>query len=109
MTPRRTPTTDGIEIPDRELYEGRPERLAQLEEARLEDEIGRRIFSLRERAGLTPRQLAHRLGVTAQFVADLEDAAVEANYLLWLQRVAAALSKRVQIRCVPARRQLQAA
>jgi hypothetical protein len=42
-------------------------------------------------------------------VTDLEEAAIETNYLLWLQRVAAVVSKRVQIRCVPLRRQLQTA
>ena len=109
MTQQRKSTTDGIEIVHRTIYEDRPERLAQLEQARLEDEIGRKILTLRQQAGLTPAQLASRLGVTAQFVADLEEAAVEANYLLWLQRVAAVMSKRVEIRCVPRRRQLKAA
>lgn len=109
MTHPGKATTDGIEILDREFYAGRPERQAQLEQARLEDEIGRKILALREQAGLTQAQLARRLGVKTQFVADLEEAAIEAGYLLWLQRVAAVLSKRVEIRCVPFRRQLQAA
>ncbi len=109
MTHPRKPTTNGIEILDRTFYEGRPERQARLEQARLEDEIGRKILTLREQAGLTQTQLARRLGVKAQFIADLEEAALETNYLLWLQRTAAVLRKRVEIRCVPFRRQLEPA
>src|SRR5216110_294943 len=95
---------DGLEILHETFYEGHPERLAQLEQARLNDEMGRRIRALREDAGLSQARLARRLGVTTQFVADLEEAAIETNYLLRLQRVAAAVCKRVQIRCVPLRR-----
>ena len=102
-------TNDGLKILHAAFYEGHPDRLAALEQARLDDDMGRRIRQLREDAGLTQKQLGRRLGVTARFVDDLEEAAIETNYLLWLQRVAAAVAKRVQIRCVPLRRQLQAA
>ena len=98
-----------LELLHQTLYAGHPDRLAGLEQARLEDELGRRVRSLREAAGLTQTQLARRLGVAPGFVADLEEAAIETNYLLWLQRVAAVVSKRVQIRCLPLRRQLQTA
>ena len=109
MKPIHKPTIDGLEILHETLYASHPDRLASLEQARLDDELGRRMRSLRENAKLTRAQLARRLRVTARFVADLEEAAVEANYLFWLQRVAAAVSKRVQIRCLPLRRQLQVA
>jgi len=109
MKPTSKPTPDALELLHQTLYDGHPDRLAGLEQARLEDEIGRRVRSLREDAGLTQAQLARRLGIAPRFLADLEEAAVETNYLLWLQRVAAVVSKRVQIRCVPLRRQLQAA
>ena len=101
--------TDALEIFHQTCYEGHPGRLAQLEQARLNDEMGRRIRALREEAGLTQARLARRLAVTAQFVTDLEEAAIETNYLFWLQRVAAVVRKRVQIRCVPVRRQLEPA
>ena len=107
MAHARRPTTDGIEILEQTFYAGQPERRAGLEQARLEDDLGRKILALREQAGLTQTQLARRLGVKAQFVADLEEAAVETHYLVWLQRVAAVLRKRVEIRCVPFRRHLQ--
>ena len=98
-----------MEILHQTFYKGQPERQTQLELARLSDEMGRRIRALREEAGLSQARLARRMGVTVQFIADLEEAAIDTNYFLWLQRVAAAVRKRVQIRCVPLRRQLQPA
>jgi DNA-binding XRE family transcriptional regulator len=109
MKSTQKPTADALAILHQTLYEGQPDRLAALEQARLDDEMGRRMRALREDAALTQAQLARRLGVTTRFVDDLEEAAIETNYLLWLQRVAAAVSKRVQIRCVPLGRRLQPA
>ena len=109
MANPRKPTINGLEILQRALYETHPERQAQLEQARMEAELGRKILALRERAGLTQAQLARRLGVSAAFIADLEEAAIETDYLLWLRRVATILHKRIEIRCLPLRRPLQPA
>ncbi len=43
MQRHRRPTTDALEIIDRLLYEGRQERLRQLEEVQANDEVGRKI------------------------------------------------------------------
>ncbi len=51
-TPKRQPTTDAIEILHRRYFEGKPEMLAMLEDARVEDEIARKIYALRAEAGL---------------------------------------------------------
>ena len=56
MTKKRT-TTDLIEIMHHRYYEGKPERLAGLEEAREGRLIARTIFKLRTKARLTH---AHR-------------------------------------------------
>ena len=53
MKPTATPTPDALELLHQKLYAGHPDRLAGLEQARLEDEISRRVRSLREDAGLT--------------------------------------------------------
>ena len=52
-TRKRKPTTDAIESLHRRYYEGKPDRLKELEEARVEDEIARKISALRTKAGLT--------------------------------------------------------
>lgn len=101
MTRKRTPTTDAIEVLHRRYYEGKPERLAALEEARANDEVARNIYELRTRAGLTQRQLAKRVGTTASVICLLEDAEYQGHSLAMLRRIAAALEQRVEIRFRP--------
>ena len=74
MARKRKPTTDAVEILQRRYYEGKPERLAALEEARVNDAVARKIYELRTRAGLTQRELAKRVGTTASVICLLEDA-----------------------------------
>jgi DNA-binding XRE family transcriptional regulator len=99
-TKKRKPTTDAIEILHRRYYEGRPERLGELEEARVEDEIARKIYHLRTKAGLTQRALAKLVGTSASAICRLEDADYEGHSMAMLKRIAAALHKRVEIRFV---------
>src|ERR1700747_757865 len=100
---KRKPTTDAVEILHRRYYEGRPERLAALEEARADAEIAREIYGLRPKAGLTHRQRAKLVGTSPSAICRLEDADYEGHSLAMLRRIAAALDKRVEIRFVPLR------
>jgi len=104
MPKRRRRTTDALEIIERLLYEGRPERRRQLEEVQANDEVGRRIYELRAKAGLTQAQLARMIGTTASVICRLEDADYEGHSLAMLRRVATALNKRVEIRFVALRK-----
>lgn len=104
MTRQRKATTDAVEILRQQFFEGKPERLKAPEEARADDEVGRKVFELRRRAGLTQSQLAKMVGTTASVISRLEDADYEGHSLAMLRRIAAALCKRVEIRFVPARR-----
>ena len=104
MQKSKKATTDALEIIDRLLYEGKPERWGQLEEVRANDEVGRRICELRTKAGLTQAQLAKMIGTTASVICRLEDADYEGHSLAMLRRIAAALHRRVEIRFVPARK-----
>lgn len=101
MGKKREPTTDAVEILHRRYYEGNPERLAELEEARADDETARMIYALRTEAGLTQRQLAKLVGTTASVICRLEDADYDGHSLAMLRRIASALNKRVEIRFVP--------
>jgi DNA-binding XRE family transcriptional regulator len=100
MTKKRKPTTDAVEILHRRYFEGKPEMLAALEEARANDEVARKIYELRTKAGLTQRQLAKLVGTTASVICMLEDADYEGHSLSMLRRIAAALNKKVEIRFV---------
>jgi DNA-binding XRE family transcriptional regulator len=101
MTKKRKRTKDAIEILDRRYYEGKPERVAALEEARANDAVARKIYELRTKARLTQRQLAKLVGTTASVVCLLENADYEGHSMAMLNRIAAALKQRVEIRFVP--------
>lgn len=101
---KRTPTTDAVEILHRRYYEGKPGRLAGLERARANDQVARKIAALRIHAGLSQRQLAQLVGTTASVICRLENADYEGHSLVMLNRIAAALNRRVEIRFVPAER-----
>lgn len=101
MTRKSGVSTDAAEIIYRRLYEGKPERIQGLEEARANDEIARKICDLRTAAGLTQAQLGKMIGTTASVICRLEDADYEGLSLAMIRSVGAALDQRVEIRCVP--------
>jgi DNA-binding XRE family transcriptional regulator len=105
MAKKRKPTKDAVEILDRRYYEGKPKRIADLEEARANDEVARKIYALRSEAGLTQRELAKLVGTTPSVICRLEDADYDGHSLAMLRRIAAAVEKRVEIHFVPAGRQ----
>lgn len=102
-TTKRKTTTDAIEIIHRRYYEGKPDRPRELEEAQVEDEIARKIYALRTKAGLTQHALAKLVGTSASAICRLEDADYEGHSMAMLKRIAEALNKRVEIRFVSKR------
>jgi DNA-binding XRE family transcriptional regulator len=104
MAKRLRPVSDAVEILHRRHYAAKPGRLKDLEEARANQEIARKIYQLRTAAGLTQGQLAKLIGTTASVICRLEDADYEGHSLGMLRRIGAALDQRVEIRFVPIRR-----
>ncbi len=102
-------TTDALEILHRRYYEGRPERLAELEEARFNDSVARKILALREKAGFSQRQLAKLIGTTASVICRLENADYEGHSVAMLNRIASALNQRLEIRFIPLPKESKAA
>jgi ribosome-binding protein aMBF1 (putative translation factor) len=100
---------DGLAILHRRYYAGRPDCLAALEQERANADTARQIYNLRQKAGLSQRELARLVGTTASVICRLEDADYEGHSLGMLRRIAAALNRRVEIRFVPARRRMQKA
>ena len=98
------PTSDAVEILHRRFYSRNPARLNSLEEARANEDIARKIYELRNGAGLTQAQLGKLIGTTASVICRLEDADYEGHSLATLRRIGAALNQRVEIRFVPIRR-----
>ncbi len=109
MPKKKTTTSDAVQILHRRYYRGKPERLAQLEEARAEDDLARRIYELREQAGLTQARLAKLIGTSESVISRLEDSDYSGHSLTMLRRVAEAVNKRLEIRFVPRKEKLQPA
>jgi ribosome-binding protein aMBF1 (putative translation factor) len=97
-------TSDAVKILHKRFYAGRPERIAALEQVRADDAVARKIHDLRTKAGLSQRELAKLVGTTASVICRLEDADYEGHSMAMLNRIAAALDKRVEIRFVPIRK-----
>ena len=87
---------DAVEILRRRYFEGQPERLKMLEEARDDDQIARKIFELRTGAGLTQGQLGELIGTTESVICRLEDADYEGHSLAMLRRITAELNSGMQ-------------
>jgi transcriptional regulator with XRE-family HTH domain len=66
--------------------------------------VARRLYALRKQAGVSQAELARRVGTTQSVISRLEDADYGGHSLALLQRIAAALERRVEIRFVPRRR-----
>jgi ribosome-binding protein aMBF1 (putative translation factor) len=94
-------TTDALSILHRRYYKNNPERLAELEEAFVNDDVARKLSELRIGAGLSMRELADLVGTTASVICRLEDADYEGHSLSMLNRIAAALNMRVKVDFVP--------
>jgi transcriptional regulator with XRE-family HTH domain len=73
----------------------------ELEEARADDSVARKLTVLRLQAGMTQRQLAKLVGTTASAICRLESADYEGHSLAMLNRIAAALDQRVELRFTP--------
>ena len=104
MAKKMKTASDALEILHRRYYEGKPARRKNLEEARANDEIARKLRELRTAANLTQTQLARLIDTTASVICRLEDADYEGHSLAMLRRIAGALNQRVEIRFVAIRR-----
>ena len=94
-------TSDAVEILHHLYYKGKPERLAELEEARASAEIARTIYKLRTKAGHTQRELATLVGTSTSVISRLENDDYEGHSLTMLRRIAAALNRRLDVRFLP--------
>jgi ribosome-binding protein aMBF1 (putative translation factor) len=94
-TPKRT--SNAVQIL-RQRYVGEDaQRKASLEQERVNAEVARTIFELREQAGLSQTELANRVGTTQSVISRLEDCDYDGHSLSMLSRIAKALNQQVQV------------
>lgn len=86
-----------------------PEMQRMFEEEVANREVAQKIFQLRDKAKISQAELARRVGTTQSVISRLEDADYDGHSLAMLNRIAAALQRRVEIRFVPRKRRLQPA
>jgi len=77
---------------------------AGIAQARINFEVAQMIYDARTRAGLSQSELAELIGSKQPVIARLEDADYEGHSLTMLQRIAAALEQRLELRFVPQRK-----
>ena len=103
--PRKT-TTDATKILA-DIAGHEPKRQQAFEEEVANREVAQKIYELRQQAGLSQTELAKRVGTTQSVISRREDADYAGLSLALLNRIAAAVERRVEIRFVPCRRRLQ--
>ncbi len=109
MSGKRNFRSDALQFVHNRYIGDNPQRIASFEEELANAELARKLYDLRTKAGLTQKQLAKLVGTTVAVINQLEEADYEGHGLAMLNRIAAALNKRVEIRFVAARGKRQAA
>jgi ribosome-binding protein aMBF1 (putative translation factor) len=95
-------TKDALKILGRVTGNSEPIK-AGIAQARINLEVAQLIHDARTKAGLSQRELAALIGSKQPVIARLEDADYEGHSLTMLQRIAAALEQRLELRFVPRR------
>jgi predicted transcriptional regulator len=86
-----------------------PKMQSMFEEEVANREVAQKIYQLRTKAGMSQAELARRVGTTQSVISRLEDADYDGHSLAMLNRIAAALKQRVEIRFVARKARLQPA
>ncbi|MDP8246348.1 MAG: helix-turn-helix transcriptional regulator [Candidatus Hinthialibacter antarcticus] len=97
----QTKGTDALDY-IRNKYGNDPEFEEGVAKARTDLLVGKMIYDARQEAGLTQTELAKLVGTTQSVISRLEDADYEGHSLPMLNRIAAALHKKLEIQFVPA-------
>ncbi len=80
---------------------GDPEMEEYFEELGVKADIARQLYNLRDKAGLSRKQLADLVGVEESAIEDMEESDYEGDFLAMASRIANALHRRVEVRFVP--------
>lgn len=101
-------TTDALKILA-DIAGKAPEMQRMFEEEVANREVAQKIHQLRTKAGMSQAELARKVGTTQSVISRLEDADYDGHSLAMLNRIAAALKRRVEIRFVTRKPRLHAA
>lgn len=105
---KRRVTSDALAILEN-LIRNDPATRRAADDATVNALAAHMILDARQKAGLTQQQLALLAGTRQPVIARLENAEYRGHSLTMLQRIAAALNRRLEIRLSPASRPLRTA
>jgi ribosome-binding protein aMBF1 (putative translation factor) len=91
---------DGLQILYQRYYANNPERQWELEKARIDDEVARQIFKIKETHHLSTKALAELINADESIIEALENADYEGNSFLLLNLIATALKIKVKFELV---------
>lgn len=90
-------TTNAIDILHRRYIGDDAERKASLQDERVNAEVARMIYELRQEADMTQKGLAELIGTTQSVISRLEDADYNGHSLSMLSRIAKALNRHLSV------------
>jgi len=90
-------TSDAVQILRNRYVKDDPQRKASVEAERVNAQVARMIYDLRNDAGLTQKELAELVGTTQSAISRLEDADYEGHSLSMLNRIAEALKQKMTV------------
>jgi DNA-binding XRE family transcriptional regulator len=90
-------TRSALDILYRRAFAGRPDRIAELAEARVGAAVSRKVRALRAATGLSQQQLAELVGTQKSAISRLENDDYDGHSMTMLNRIAAALGYRVDL------------
>ena len=88
---------NAVDILHDRYIKGDSNREASLQFERVNAEVARMIYELRQEAGMTQKELSELIGTTQSAISRLEDSDYEGHSLTMLSRIASALNRRIFI------------
>src|SRR5579859_2041085 len=104
MAARKTFESEALQYTYDRYIGNDPEQIGAYERASADLDVAKLIYNLRTKAGLSQEGLAKKVGTTAEVICRLDDADSKGQSISMLQRIAAVLERRVEIRTVPIKR-----
>ena len=98
---KKEKTGDAARIVRNRYVKDDPQRKASVEAERVNAQVGRMIYDLRNNAGLTQKELAELVGTTQSVISRLEDADYQGHSLSMLNRIAEALNQKLTVVMTP--------
>jgi len=94
---KKEKTGDAVQILRSRYVKDDPARKASVEAERVNTQVARMIYDLRNDAGITQKELAQLVGTTQSVISRLEDADYEGHSLSMLNRIAEALKQKMTV------------